>query len=107
MQVALTSEAEAQLREILTKRNAMESFVRVAAGPACGCGRIGYSMGLEESPGTEDELVEVSGLRFVVDPKSASYVEGAEIGYNTDLVGGGFTIESPNAPSGCSCGGHH
>jgi iron-sulfur cluster assembly protein len=106
MQMALTSAAEAQLREILAKRNAQDTFVRVAAQPACGCGRIGYSMGLEQGPGAEDEVVEVGSLRFVVDPESRAYVDGAEIGYNGELVGGGFTIESPNAPSGCGCGGH-
>src|SRR5579875_1280118 len=101
MQMALTSEAEAQLREILAKRNAQGVYVRVAAQQACGCGRIGYSMGLEQSPAAEDEVVEVGGLRFVVDPTSRDYVDGAEIGYKSDLVGGGFTIESPNVQSGC------
>lgn len=107
MQMVLTSEAEAQLREILAKRDAEQSFVRVAAQPACGCGRMGYTMGLEEAPAGEDEVVEAGGLRFVVDAASKQYVDGAEIGYNTELVGGGFTIESPNAPAGCGCGGGH
>ncbi|MCL6594599.1 MAG: iron-sulfur cluster assembly accessory protein [Firmicutes bacterium] len=106
MQMVLTSEAQAQLREILAKRNALGGFVRVSARQACGCGRIGYSMGIEQSPGAQDEIVEVSGLRFVVDPESREYVDGAEIGYSADLVGGGFTIESPNVSSGCGCGGH-
>lgn len=106
MQMVLTSEAEAQLREILVKRSAEQNFVRVAAQPACGCGRVGYTMGLEEGPAAEDEVVEAGGLRFVVDAASKAYVDGAEIGYNNEMVGGGFTIDNPNAPAGCGCGGH-
>lgn len=103
MTLMLTPEAENQLREVIREKG--HPYVRLAAFPACGCGRVGYSMGLEDEPAESDEVVRVGSFDFVVDPESRGYVEGATIGYSDDLVRGGFTIESPNA-HGCSCGGH-
>ncbi len=103
MTLMLTPEAETQLREVVEEKG--HPYVRVAAYQACGCGRVGYSMGLEDGPGEADEVVHVGNFQFVVDADSREYVEGAKIGYSDDLVQGGFTIESPNAP-GCGCGSH-
>jgi iron-sulfur cluster assembly protein len=104
MQLTVTQEAAKELRDILSRRGG--SYVRVSDFQACGCGRIGYSMDLEDEPAAEDQVIQVEGFRFVVDPASQTYLEGATIGYKDDLVQGGFTIDSPNAPAGCGCGGH-
>lgn len=103
MTLMLSPEAETQLREVVQEKG--HPYVRLAAFPACGCGRVGYSMGLEDGPAEADEVVQVGSFQFVVDAESREYVEGAKIGFSDDMVRGGFTIESPNA-QGCSCGGH-
>ena len=54
-------------------------------------------------------------MRFIVDPQTATSLEGASIDYTEDdLMRKGFTIEAPNAQpadgGGCGCGaggGHH
>jgi iron-sulfur cluster assembly accessory protein len=35
---------------------------------------------------------------------SLRYLEGAEVDYKEDLMGGGFAIKNPNATSTCGCG---
>jgi iron-sulfur cluster assembly accessory protein len=35
---------------------------------------------------------------------SLRYLEGAEVDYKEDLMGGGFAIKNPNAKSTCGCG---
>jgi iron-sulfur cluster assembly accessory protein len=46
-------------------------------------------------------------VKFVVDPDSVPYLEGAEIDYSDGLMGKGFTIANPNRTTGgCGCGGH-
>ena len=35
---------------------------------------------------------------------SLRYLEGAEVDYREDLMGGGFAIKNPNATSTCGCG---
>src|SRR5260370_13034250 len=51
-----------------------------------------------------DEVVEVAGVKVIVDPMSLRYLEGAEVDYKEDLMGGGFAIKNPNATSTCGCG---
>ena len=43
-------------------------------------------------------------LKVYVDAYSAQYLDGAEIDYVDQLMGGGFTIHNPNAVRTCSCG---
>lgn len=40
----------------------------------------------------------------VCDPKSLLYLFGMELGYSTQLIGGGFQFQNPNAESSCGCG---
>ena len=62
-------------------------------------------MGIDENPPKEDdEVVDVNGMRVYVDSYSAQYLEGAEIDYVDAIMGGGFTINNPNAVKTCGCG---
>ena len=71
-----------------------------------GCSGFSYGMGLDENPPREDDVVVPvdESLRVYVDSFSAQYLEGAEIDYVDQLMGGGFTIQNPNAVRTCSCG---
>ncbi len=70
-----------------------------------GCSGFSYGMGIDENPPKEDDqVVDVNGLRVYVDPNSAQYLEGAEIDYVDAIMGGGFTINNPNAVKTCGCG---
>jgi len=40
----------------------------------------------------------------VIDSFSMPYINGAELDYVVDFMGGGFTIRNPNAAGGCGCG---
>jgi iron-sulfur cluster assembly accessory protein len=68
-----------------------------------GCSGFSYGMVLDEA-GDEDEILEVQGIRVIVDPMSLRYLDGAEVDYKEDLMGGGFAIKNPNAKSTCGCG---
>ncbi len=71
-----------------------------------GCSGFSYGMGLDENePQADDHVINVeSGLRVYVDAYSSQYLEGAEIDYVDELMGGGFTIQNPNAVRTCGCG---
>ena len=43
-------------------------------------------------------------MRVVVDPKSALYVTGSELDYQSGLEESGFKVNNPNAATSCSCG---
>ena len=51
-----------------------------------------------------DQVFEVNGVRLLVDPISLRYLNGAEVDFVDNNMGGGFTIKNPNAKSTCGCG---
>jgi iron-sulfur cluster assembly protein len=63
-----------------------------------------YGMAFEEFARDYDRVVEVEGVRLLVDPTSLMYLQGSTIDYVDSLMGGGFRIENPNAVSTCGCG---
>ena len=71
-----------------------------------GCSGFSYGMGLDENPPREDDVIinVDESLKVYVDSNSAEYLQGAEIDYVDQLMGGGFTIHNPNAVRTCSCG---
>lgn len=68
-----------------------------------GCSGFSYGMVVDEV--TDGDLTfETGGVKVIVDPMSLRYLEGAEVDYKEDLMGGGFAIKNPNATSTCGCG---
>ena len=78
--------------------------LRVFVQPG-GCSGFSYGMGLDENPPRDDDqIVDVQGFKVYVDAFSAQYLEGAEIDFVDQMMGGGFTIHNPNAVKTCGCG---
>lgn len=50
----------------------------------------------EEMKAQDDVEVESNGLKVLVDPFSAAYLDGAQVEFVEDERGGGFKIENPN-----------
>jgi iron-sulfur cluster assembly accessory protein len=101
--VTLSDAAVAKLTE-LTKEEADPNVglrVYVYSG---GCSGYRYGMMLEDQPADEDIRVVSKGIRVYVDPQSTALLKGSEIDYVDTLMGAGFTVNNPNAVSGCGCG---
>ncbi|MSQ23358.1 MAG: iron-sulfur cluster assembly accessory protein [Chloroflexi bacterium] len=82
-----------------------DDSVHVFVQGTCGCGAAHYGMGLSAERSDGDSLLEVSGIRFVIDAESAPYLEGVEIDYTDEAMGGSFAIRNPNQETGsCECG---
>ena len=58
----------------------------------------------KESLPQDDQVIETDGIKVIVDPMSLRHLDGAEVDYKEDLMGGGFAIKNPNAKSTCGCG---
>jgi len=100
--VKLTANAAQKVSSLLTKQGRPNGVLRVAVIGG-GCSGLQYKMDLQDAPANRDILVESSGVRVVVDPKSALYVTGSELDY-LDALDGGFKVHNPNAATTCSCG---
>lgn len=100
--IKLTVSAAAKVGSLLTKQGRPGGVLRVAVVGG-GCSGLQYKMDLQDGPANRDILVETSGVKVVVDPKSALYVTGSELDY-LDALEGGFKVKNPNAATSCSCG---
>ena len=101
--IKVTPTAAQKVSSLLTKQNRPQGVLRVAVVGG-GCSGLQYKMDLQDAPASRDILVESSGIKVVVDPKSALYVTGSELDYVEALTDGGFKVKNPNAATSCSCG---
>lgn len=101
--IQLTEAAVKMVQDLLAQKNVPDHGLRVFVSGG-GCSGMQYGMALEEEPRPYDNVVETSGVRVFVDPTSMMYLSGATIDYVDSLMGGGFSIENPNAASSCGCG---
>lgn len=100
--VRMSPKAVAKVRELLTAKNRTDLALRlyVSAG---GCRGFSYGMAWD-APEGDDHVFDNEGVRLIVDPQSVQYLDGAEVDFSESLMGGGFTIQNPNAVSTCGCG---
>jgi len=101
--IKVTANAAQKVSSLLQKQGRPGGVLRVAVVGG-GCSGLQYKMDLQDQPASRDILVESSGIKVVVDPKSALYVTGSELDFVDALQEGGFKAKNPNAASSCSCG---
>jgi iron-sulfur cluster assembly protein len=101
--VKVTAKASRKLRSLLEQQRRQNGALRLAVIGG-GCSGLQYKMDLVDGPADRDILVESTGVRVVVDPKSALFVSGSILDYSDDLQKGGFQVTNPNAVAHCSCG---
>ena len=101
--IQMTEAAVKMVQDLLEQKNVLDHGLRVFVSGG-GCSGMQYGMALEAEPRAYDNIIETSGIRVFVDPTSMMYLSGATIDYVDSLMGGGFSIENPNAASSCGCG---
>jgi iron-sulfur cluster assembly accessory protein len=107
--LTLSEPASRKLQEILAQQEKPIYGLRVHAMAGCCSGpSYGMSLATESAPGDWEGTI--GGVRLVVDPESATLLEGASIDYVETPQGSGFTIQNPQAVptgGGCGCGHGH
>jgi len=101
--VNITDKAAEKAKALLEARELPEGALRVFVAGG-GCSGYQYGMALARSAEEDDIILVQSGVRIVVDPESAQYLQGAEIDYVDDIMKSGFSIYNPNATKSCACG---
>lgn len=69
-----------------------------------GCSGYQYGMAIDDRELEGDTVVVDKGVKLIVDHMSLPLVQGAQIDFIENMMGGGFTVNNPNATSGCGCG---
>jgi len=69
-----------------------------------GCSGLSYGMHFDKEKKDDDIEDEQHDLRILVSREDAPILMGTKIDYKQSLMGGGFTIDNPNAIASCGCG---
>jgi iron-sulfur cluster assembly protein len=101
--IILTEAASLQIKEMMKHNEEEGAFLRVGVKGG-GCSGLSYGMGFDHEVKADDIQFEQFGLNILVDGESAPILQGTKIDYKQSMMGGGFTIENPNAIASCGCG---
>lgn len=101
--VSLTDTAASKLRELTKDETNPAIGLRVYVYSG-GCSGYKYGMMLEDQPTADDNVLSANGVRVYIDNNSVPLIQGSQIDYVDTLMGAGFTVNNPNAVSGCGCG---
>jgi len=101
--VDLTGTAVEKVRELIASESEDGLALRVAVRPG-GCSGFSYEMYFDSEVDEQDIVEEFDDVRVVVDPQSATMVQGSTLDYKEGLMGAGFAIENPNVTRSCGCG---
>ena len=102
--IDLTPLAAEKVKELMAAEPDAESLVLRVAIQGGGCSGFQYGLGFDSGVAEGDHELTLEGVRVVVDPFSAPYLQGAKIDYLNGLQESGFKIDNPNAVSSCGCG---
>ena len=102
--VTLTARAATKVSALMAGEPAGEAEVLRVAIQGGGCSGFEYALGFDRGAQSGDHELEFHGVRVVVDPFSAPYLQGSTIDFLEGLQESGFKIDNPNVVSACGCG---
>ncbi|SDH62780.1 iron-sulfur cluster assembly protein [Alteribacillus persepolensis] len=103
MLITITDAAIEHVKHMMEEEgdNNLKLRVGVKGG---GCSGLSYGMGFDKQVEDTDTIQEKNGVQVLIDEESAPLLNGTVIDYKENLMGGGFTIDNPNAIASCGCG---
>lgn len=101
--ITVTEKAAEELKLLLTTKNAPEGSGLRLGVERGGCAGLAYTMRIAE-PEDGDEIIDLSGTRFIVAHDSFDVLEGSTVDFADELSDRGFKIFNPNAARSCGCG---
>lgn len=101
--LSITPLAAERAKEILARYNKPHAAIRVFIKSG-GCSGYQYGMAVDERELEGDTVTEMHGVRLVVDRMSLPLLVGSQVDWVENLMGGGFSVNNPNATSSCGCG---
>lgn len=91
------------VKQLLYERNVPDYALRIIASSVGYLG-VQFSLALEAEAEHTDRVLEVEGVRILLDSASLTHLNGVHIDYVENLASKGFQITQPNVSSGCGCG---
>ena len=108
--ITITEAAAKELKNAIGEHKAEnpdsgEVYVRLAVTGG-GCSGFKNTLTLEEVDvvSSKDNVIELDGLKIVIDKRSSLYVEGSTVDFVNELNQRGFKITNPQSKGTCGCG---
>ena len=101
--IELTEASAFRIKEMQKHNEEEGSFLRVAVHGG-GCSGLSYGMNFDTNKNDDDYTDEQFDIKILVSKEDAPILMGTKIDYKQTLMGGGFTIDNPNAIASCGCG---
>lgn len=101
--VTITEAAALHIKDMMKEHEEENAFLRVGVKGG-GCSGLSYGMGFEHEKSESDSVFDQHGITVLVDKESLDIMNGTVINYKQSMLGGGFTIDNPNAIASCGCG---
>ncbi len=101
--ITLTPAAIRRIRAIIAERGEPTLGVRIGVR-ARGCSGMSYTLDYVDARAPGDELVEVDGVRVLIDPQATMFLIGTEMDYIDGGMESGFVFRNPNEKGRCGCG---
>ncbi|RCW66941.1 HesB/IscA family protein [Saliterribacillus persicus] len=104
MVLQITDTARIQIEEMIKEED--QENVRLRFGvKGGGCSGLSYSLGFDYEVNEELDLKEeINGIPVTITKMDIPVIDGTTIDFKQNMMGGGFTIDNPNAIVSCGCG---
>tara|TARA_B100000989_G_scaffold290469_1_gene263659 strand:+ start:2514 stop:2837 length:324 start_codon:yes stop_codon:yes gene_type:complete len=101
--ITITQNAEKRISQVLLKKNLKNNYFRISVDGG-GCQGFSYNFLFDTQLKKDDEIIELSSIKILIDKSSLELIDGSKLDFKTDLMGSYFKIENPKASSTCGCG---
>lgn len=101
--ITVTEAALKEIKRLINVQGITEGGLRLGVKGG-GCSGLSYSINFDEKIGQHDQVYDFDGVKVIIDAKSAIYLQGTQLDYHKDLMGGNFKFVNPNASKTCGCG---
>lgn len=101
--ISLTDAALKEVKRLINVQGIEEGGLRLGVKGG-GCSGLSYTINFDDKIGQYDQVYEIDDVKVIVDAKSAIYLQGTQLDYQKDLIGGNFKFLNPNANKTCGCG---
>lgn len=101
--ITLSEAAVKEVKRLINVQGLTEGGLRLGVKGG-GCSGLNYTINFDEKIGQYDSVYDIDGIKVIVDAKSAIYLQGTQLDFQKDLMGGQFKFVNPNASKTCGCG---
>jgi iron-sulfur cluster assembly protein len=102
--IHVTPKALEEVRKLMKENDIPDGYGLRVGVKGGGCSGFSYVLAFDNEERTGDNIVEIDGVKIIVDMKSNLYLSGTQIDYVENMMNKGFVFNNPNAVRTCGCG---